>query len=113
MYFVTENTLFLYTGPLLAAFLLFRLFPWVPYHVDFAVFTKDGERGKDVSITAAIVAVTGVIGPILAGYIIQNSGYQTLFLVAIALLLAAAVSYMSVIPPELQLTVIQSHRTAV
>jgi MFS family permease len=35
----------------------------------------------------------GVIGPILAGFIIQQAGYETLFAVAVALLIAAAISY--------------------
>lgn len=77
----------------LAAALLFRIFHWVPYHVDFAMFTKSGERGRDVSLTFAVVAFLGVVGPLLAGYILSKSGYDVLFGVAIVLLLAATVSY--------------------
>lgn len=77
-------------------FLLLRLFHWVPYHVDFALFTRPGERGRDVSLTLATVAFMGVIGPILAGFIVQNAGYNALFGVTVALLIAATISYVFV-----------------
>ena len=80
--------------PLLAVcIVLFRIFHWVPYHVDFTLFTHTGERGRVVSMSFATIAFMGVIGPILAGFIIAQAGYQTLFTVAITLLIAAAISY--------------------
>ncbi|MAZ29775.1 hypothetical protein CL655_00635 [bacterium] len=80
--------------PLLAVcIVLFRIFHWVPYHVDFTLFTHTGERGRVVSMSFATIAFMGVIGPILAGFIIAQAGYQALFTVAITLLIAAAISY--------------------
>jgi len=75
------------------AIVAFRLFHWVPYHVDFALFTSKGERGRQVSLSFATIAFMGVIGPILAGFIIENTSYQALFGVAVALLIAATISY--------------------
>jgi len=72
---------------------IFRVFHWVPYHVDFTLFTGDGQRGRSVGLTYATVAFMGIVGPILAGYIIQNSGYDALFGVAVTLLIAATISY--------------------
>jgi len=80
--------------PLLTLFIvLFRIFHWVPYHVDFALFTHQGERGRVVSMSSATIAFLGVVGPLLAGYIINVSGYQTLFAIVLVLLIAATISY--------------------
>lgn len=82
--------------PLVIAVVGFRIFHWVPYHVDFTVFTKGGERGKDVSIMFATIAFMGMLGPILAGYIVSNSGYEVLFLIGTILLFLAGVTYLFV-----------------
>ncbi|HMA77817.1 MAG TPA: MFS transporter [Candidatus Paceibacterota bacterium] len=80
--------------PLLAVFIvLFRIFHWVPYHVDFTLFTHTGERGRVVSLSFATISFMGVVGPILAGYIIDQSGYNTLFGIVLVLLIAATISY--------------------
>lgn len=96
MYFMTPENLWLLLIPLTVAIVAFRIFHWVPYHVDFTLFTKKGERGRQVSLSFATIAFMGVVGPILAGFIVANAGYDALFLVAVALLLAATVSYASV-----------------
>ncbi|MAZ56203.1 hypothetical protein CL653_00220 [bacterium] len=79
---------------LFLSFAMFRVFHWVPYHVDFTLFTHHGERGKMVSVSFATVAFLGVVGPISAGYIITNNGYDALFAVIITLLIAASISYL-------------------
>lgn len=80
--------------PALTLFVVaFRVFHWVPYHVDFTLFTTAGERGRVVSLSFATIAFMGVIGPILAGFIIAHGGYGTLYLVAVALMIAATISY--------------------
>lgn len=92
MYFLEPTNLWL-LAPLLVAIVGFRIFHWVPFHVDFTLFTKAGERGRQVSLSFATIAFMGVIGPILAGFIIANAGYDALFLTAISLLVAATISY--------------------
>lgn len=72
---------------------IFRVFHWVPYHVDFATFTKSGERGRDISLTLAVVSFLGVVGPLLSGYILAKSGYDALFGIAIVLLIMSTISY--------------------
>jgi MFS family permease len=57
------------------------------------LFTKAGERGRQVSLSFATIAFMGVVGPILAGFIIAHAGYDALFGTAIALLAVATVSY--------------------
>ena len=93
MFFLTAENMSLLLWPLAAAIVAFRLFHWVPYHVDFTLFTNVGERGRQVSLSFATIAFLGVIGPILAGFIVANAGYNALFGVAIVLLIAATISY--------------------
>lgn len=100
LFYATEANIWHLFIPLLIAMVGFRIFHWVPYHVDFTMFTKGGERGRDVSLMFATIAFMGMIGPILAGYIIENSGYEALFAVGVVLLAAAAVSYLFVPPVD-------------
>tara|TARA_B100000745_G_scaffold296537_1_gene242059 strand:- start:3789 stop:4997 length:1209 start_codon:yes stop_codon:yes gene_type:complete len=96
LYFTDEINIWHLLLPLLVSMILYRIFHWVPYHVDFTAFTKGGERGRDVSLMFATIAFMGMIGPVLAGYIIDNSGYDMLFAIGTVLLAIAGVSYLFV-----------------
>jgi len=96
LYFMEAENFWLLFVPLAIAVAGFRLFHWVPYRVDFTEFSSKKNRARDVSLAFAAVAFMGVIGPVLAGYIIDNSGYDALFLVGIVLLTCASVSYLFV-----------------
>jgi YQGE family putative transporter len=96
LYFTDNTNLWALFPFLLVAIVGFRVFHWVPYHVDFTAFTKGGERGRDVSLIFATIAFMGMLGPVLAGYIISNSGYDVLFGVCTVLLMIAGVSYLFV-----------------
>lgn len=93
MYFLTSENVWYLLGPLTLAIVAFRVFHWVPFHVDFTLFTQAGERGRQVSLSFATIAFMGVIGPILAGFILANAGYEALFGTAVVLLIAATISY--------------------
>lgn len=79
--------------PIMFAMVGYWIFHWVPFHVDFTLFSTHEHRNRQVSMYMATIAFMGVVGPILAGFIIANAGYQVLFGVAVALLLAATISY--------------------
>ncbi len=94
MFFLTPENIWTMLWPLTIAIVAFRVFHWVPFHVDFTLFTKAGERGKQVSLSFATIAFMGVIGPILAGFIISHAGgYDALFGTAVVLLGLATISY--------------------
>lgn len=93
MIFMTEDNFWHILPFLTVAIVGFRLWHWVPYHVDFTLFTTAGERGRMVSLSMATIAFMGVVGPILAGFIIDQTGYTTLFSVAVVLLCIATISY--------------------
>lgn len=82
--------------PLAFSVVAYWIFHWVPYHVDFTLFTNDGERGRQVGLSFATIAFMGIIGPILAGFIIFHAGYPALFGTAVVLMICATISYMFV-----------------
>lgn len=104
LFFANEINIWHLLLPLVVTMVGYRIFHWVPYHVDFTAFTKGGERGRDVSLMFATIAFMGMLGPILAGYIVQNSGYDVLFAIAIFLLTITGISYLFVPPVEEKFT---------
>ncbi len=96
-YFITKDNA-LYVMPVLIALLVvFRLLFWIPYHVDFALFTNVGKRGEQIGVLLATLTFIGVIGPVLAGYIIQNFGISILFLISIVGFLLGVIPF-SIVP---------------
>lgn len=81
----------------LLSILLFRIFYWVPYHIDFAKFTDKKNRGKQVSILFATITFFGALGPVVAGWVINNFGFSMLFVISI-ILFALAVLPFSIVP---------------
>jgi hypothetical protein len=93
LFYITPGNILTLMWPLAASIVAFRLFHWVPFHTDFALFTTAGKRGKQVSLSFAAIAFMGAVGPIAAGFIIAQAGYTALFGTIIALLIAATISY--------------------
>lgn len=64
---------------------------WTGYHSDFSRFSDRKSRGKEVG--AAQIAVTGfnVIGPVTGGIILTFVGFDALFVLVSAMLLASAI----------------------
>ena len=89
----TTDNILMMMWPLAIAIVAFRLFHWVPFHTDFALFTTAGKRGKQVSLSFAAIAFMGAVGPIAAGFIVANAGYPALFGTIVVLLIAATISY--------------------
>lgn len=96
LFFTTPENYLTLLAPLIGVVVGFRVFHWVPYHVDFTAFTRGGERGKDVGMVLATIAFMGMLGPILAGYVVTYSGYEVLFAICVLLLAAAGISYLFV-----------------
>ncbi|HHH12400.1 MAG TPA: MFS transporter, partial [Candidatus Moranbacteria bacterium] len=67
----------------------FRLFYWIPFHTDFAVFTKKDTRGREVSLLESTRRLFGIFTPIIAGAVIARFGFEVLFFLSVALYLLA------------------------
>ncbi len=96
-YFLTkENVLFVM--PLIMALLVtFRMFFWIPYQVDFALFTKKGKKGGQVGLLLATITLFGVLGPAVAGYIIEHWSISILFITSVVVFLLGIIPF-SVVP---------------
>ena len=72
---------------LIAMFFLtvFRMLYWVPYHTTFTTFSDQNNRMREVSFFQATLHTTGIISPLIAGFIITQTSYQILFLVGIGI----------------------------
>ena len=93
-YFINaENAKYLIPFSILVL-VFFRLFYWLPYHVDFAKFTNKKNRGRQVSVFNTSRLAAGVFIPVAAGYVISHFGFNVLFLVAIVLYLASGIPYL-------------------
>lgn len=77
--------------------LFFRLFFWIPYNVDFAKFTDKDNRGKQLSILFSAFTIISAIGPIIAGYMIKNFGFDILFIIIILFFILAIIP-LSIVP---------------
>lgn len=94
-YFINQNNYF-YLIPLsIIAVVLFRLFYWLPYNIDFAKFTDKANRGKELSALMAVSLVISIFTPMLAGFIITRFNYAVLFFIAIILFLVSGIPYIT------------------
>ncbi|MCK4386673.1 MAG: MFS transporter [Candidatus Pacebacteria bacterium] len=75
----------------LIALLFYRLFYWIPYHVDFAKFTDKKNRGREISMLGATKNVAAIFTPLLAGFLIVKFSFSILFLIAIILYLLSII----------------------
>jgi len=93
LYYLASGSVGWLLGCLLVSNIMYFVFHWVPMHVDITEFTSERSRGWSISLTLAAASLFGVVGPILSGFVITHAGYQTLFVVALLLLIASTVGY--------------------
>lgn len=70
---------------------LYRLLYWTPYHIDFALFTQQENRGKQMALLMNISAVVLAVAPVAAGFMITSVGYIPVFGAGLVLTLAAMI----------------------
>ncbi len=81
---VAHVPLFFWIAPLF--FALQKMLYWPAYHMDFILNSDQGERGKEFSGLWSLSTVVYIIGPILGGLIIQQSGFTVLFILVMVLI---------------------------
>ncbi|MFZ2303391.1 MAG: MFS transporter [Minisyncoccia bacterium] len=92
-YFTTPDNMWKLLPISLIFVIVFRLLFWIPYHVDFAIFTNTGRRGGQVGLMLSTITLLGVVGPMLAGYIIEVFSMQALFFIAIVVYLIGTIPF--------------------
>ncbi len=75
---------------------IFRLAYWVPYHTDFAEFTSETSRGREISMQESTRSFIGIFTPLIAGAIIAQFGFGVLFLIVVILYVIAVFPLLSI-----------------
>lgn len=70
-----------------------RLLFWLPFHIDFAMFTSHGKRGVQMGLWHSAMTIIGVIAPILAAFLIGAYSFKLLFIIAVGLYLVSIYWY--------------------
>ena len=93
-YFIDkENLIYLIPFSILVI-TLYRLFYWLPYHIDFAKFTGRKDKAEAVSVISATRNIIGVFIPVIAGLIISRFNFGILFVIAVVLYLFSFIPYL-------------------
>jgi len=56
---------------------------WVPYHTDFALFSKKKDRGKSLGFASVFASLFSVFGPLIGGLILLFFNFSVLFIIVI------------------------------
>ena len=90
LYFFSNNPLIF---AILANIVLlaFRLFYWVPYHVDFVKFTDGKSRGKQMAYLTVLGYLISIGAPLMAGVLLSQSSFEILFMIAMVILTIAII----------------------
>jgi len=95
-YFLEINTAIYLVPLLLLLSVIYRLFYWLPYSVDFAKFTDPKNRARQLSAVRMTRMVATVIIPMFSGFIISKFGFDVLFIFATILYLISGIPYITI-----------------
>ena len=90
LYFFHNNPLF-FAVLANVNLLIFRLFYWVPYQVDFTKFTDGKYRGRQMSYLAILGYIVGIGAPLLSGLLLSQYSFDVLFVITIIILALAMI----------------------
>ena len=68
---------------------IWRMFYWTPFHTEFAEMTEKGKRGRTLGALTSVAAIISVVIPFIAGFIIDQFSYSSLFLAAAAIIVVS------------------------
>lgn len=82
---------------ILALFFLtvFRVFYWLPYHTVFTRFSDQQNRMRQVSAFKATMHIISIVTPLIAGIIISQTSYQTLFITGLCVYMCSLIPLIS------------------
>lgn len=84
---VASHPIYFWIAPLF--FAAQKMLYWPAYHMDFILSSDQEERGKEFSGLWSLSTIVYIVGPILGGVIIQQSGFAPLFGLVILLILCS------------------------
>ncbi|MEX2144889.1 MAG: MFS transporter [Candidatus Spechtbacterales bacterium] len=68
-----------------------NLLYWPAFHIDFARFSEQGKRGKEVGVANIVISLASAFGPLVGGLVITFFGFPELFAIVLALLFASTI----------------------
>ncbi|TET84489.1 MAG: MFS transporter [Candidatus Nealsonbacteria bacterium] len=86
LYYFASYRLFVFLIFAILTITLFRILYWTPYHVEFAKFTSQKDRGRQIAYLSSFGFIIGVIAPLLAGLIIDQLGFPILFIISMIII---------------------------
>lgn len=72
-----------------------RFLYWVPAHTDLSKFTDKNNRTREVSFLEASLMAFNAVVPIFSGWLLANSGYSALFIIAMLSYVLSAITLLS------------------
>ncbi len=70
---------------------IYKILYWTPYHVDFAKFTDNDMRGRQISLLRNISQLVGIITPFISGIIITFFTFKGAFLASVIVFILSMV----------------------
>ncbi|MCH7492434.1 MFS transporter [Patescibacteria group bacterium] len=91
---ISEYPILFYITPLF--FALQKSLYWPAYHADFAVFSSQGQRGREVGYLETASMAVFVIGPFIGGAILEWTSFSVLFIVGAILFVLSALPLLQI-----------------
>ncbi len=96
LYWAPQLNPFWFVTISLTVLTFYRLFHWIPYRVDFAKFTDEKNRAKEVGLLSATANVVGVIAPFVAGIILSKYDFNALFLLVVIIYILSLIPLVAI-----------------
>lgn len=94
LFSISEASVLYYIAPLFSA--LYKSLYWPAYHADFAVFSRKGQRGREVGYLETVSMIMYIIGPLIGGVLLEWTGFGVLFIVGSVLFILSALPLMRI-----------------
>jgi hypothetical protein len=84
-----QYSVLFYIAPVL--FAIQKCLYWPAYHADFALFSRDEQRGREIGGVETLSMMMFIVGPFIGGAILEWTNFAILFVVTAGLFLLSAV----------------------
>ncbi len=85
----------IFIGAAILAFAIQKTLYWPGYYGDFALYSEDGDRGREVGNLAMIMSFAAIGGPFAGGVLVYFFGFPTLFMLGAAGILVSNIPLFS------------------
>ncbi|MFA5135030.1 MAG: MFS transporter [Patescibacteria group bacterium] len=94
LFSISKVAALFYVAPLLCA--AYKSLYWPAYHADFALFSRKGQRGREVGYIETLSMIVYIIGPLIGGVLLEWAGFEVLFIVGSVLFILSALPLMQI-----------------